>query len=111
LKAAGPNAGQQAKLARVLRPILLNLFLRLACADPMTADAMQRLIERLHAGKVKRALARFQEAQECPGQRSPDFRGAAKIGPPHPSKRLTPHTRLTLTSSSSQVCIIGWVGR
>jgi hypothetical protein len=66
LKAVKPNTCEQTILAEVLafRTVLLNLFFKLASAERITADEMQRLIERVDADKLKKALARIQETEK-----------------------------------------------
>jgi hypothetical protein len=66
LKPLKPNTCQQTILAELLalRTIFLNLFFKLAKAEPITADEMQRLIERADAEKIKKALARLEETEK-----------------------------------------------
>ncbi len=70
LKAVKPNTGEQTILAEVLalRTILLNLFFKLANAEPITADEMQHFIERVDADKLKKALARMQGTEKSQSQ-------------------------------------------
>ena len=61
-----PSPTEQTLLAEVLalRAIFLNLFFRLANGDPITADDMHRLVERADADKLKKALARLEDAEK-----------------------------------------------
>jgi hypothetical protein len=70
LKAVKPNTCEQTILAEVLalRTVLLNLFFKLANAEPISAEEMQNLIERVDADKLKKALARIQEAEKSLSQ-------------------------------------------
>ena len=47
-----------------LRTILLNLHFHLSSGTPVTAEIMQRLIERADQDKRQQALARLAEADE-----------------------------------------------
>jgi hypothetical protein len=47
-----------------LRTIFLNLFFRLANAEPITADDMHHLTERADANKLKKALARLEDSEK-----------------------------------------------
>jgi len=60
----GHTAAEQTLLAEVvgLRTILLNLFFKLASGERITAEEMQRLIERADADKLKKAQARLEQA-------------------------------------------------
>ncbi|HEY3162496.1 MAG TPA: hypothetical protein VGJ78_26240 [Vicinamibacterales bacterium] len=64
LKAAEPAAADAAVLAEVLalRTILLNLHFHLCSGSPVTADTMQRLIERADQDKHQQAEARLTTA-------------------------------------------------
>ena len=57
LKAATPNTTEQILLAELiaLRTILLNAFYKLAQGEHLTADEMQRLIERADKDKFRKA--------------------------------------------------------
>jgi hypothetical protein len=60
----GHAAAEQTLLAEVvgLRTILLNMFFKLANGERITAEEMQRLIERADADKLKKAQARLEQA-------------------------------------------------
>lgn len=45
-----------------LRTILLNLHFRIAKGEPITAEAMQEIIARADAGKVRNARERLEQA-------------------------------------------------
>ncbi|MGC2108436.1 MAG: hypothetical protein WA655_02900 [Candidatus Korobacteraceae bacterium] len=45
-----------------LRTILLNLHFRMAKGEPITAEAMQEIIDRADAGKVRNARERLEQA-------------------------------------------------
>ena len=64
LKAAKPNAGEQTVLAEVLalRTILLNLHFAVSQGQTLTAEDMQKLIERADQGKLSKAQQRLAEA-------------------------------------------------
>lgn len=57
LKAAKPNTSEQIVLAELiaLRTILLNAFYKQAQGEHLTADEMQRLIERADKDKFRKA--------------------------------------------------------
>ena len=67
-KAAEANtdsgSGQQALMAELvaLRTILLNVLYKQAHGETLTAEEMQRLIERADADKLKKAQARLEQA-------------------------------------------------
>ena len=63
LKATKPNAGEQAVLAEVLalRTILLNLHYAVSQGQTLTAEEMQRLIERADQYKLSKARQRVAE--------------------------------------------------
>ncbi len=68
-KAAGAvpdpgNGTSQALMAELvaLRTILLNLHFRIAKGEPITAEAMQEIIDRADAGKVRNARERLEQA-------------------------------------------------
>jgi hypothetical protein len=64
LKATKPNAGEQTVLAEVLalRTILLNLHFAVSQGQALTAEEMQRLIERADQSKLSKARQRLAEA-------------------------------------------------
>ena len=55
LKAAGPSTEDVLAEVLALRAILLNLHFALASGEPLTAEAMHRLIERADHDKVRHA--------------------------------------------------------
>ena len=61
LKAATPNINEQIMLAEViaLRTILLNAFYKQGQGETLTADEMQRLIERADQDKFRKAQERL----------------------------------------------------
>jgi hypothetical protein len=61
MKAADASPADSLLLAELiaLRTILLNLHFHLCCGTPLTADAMQRLIERADQEKWQKAEARL----------------------------------------------------
>jgi len=61
LRAAQPNAAEHTVLAEVLalRTILLNALYKLAQKEALTAEEMQRLIERADQDKLRKALERL----------------------------------------------------
>jgi hypothetical protein len=61
LRAAKPNATEQTVLAEVLalRTILLNALYKLSQGETLTAEEMQRLIERADQGKFRKAQERL----------------------------------------------------
>lgn len=61
LKAAKPNPADQAILAELvaLRTILLNALYKLAQGENLTAEEMQRLIERADQDKLRKAQERL----------------------------------------------------
>lgn len=66
LKATKPNAGEQTVLAEVLalRTILLNLHFAVSQRQTLTAEEMQKLIERADQNKLGKARQRLAEAAE-----------------------------------------------
>ena len=66
LKATKANAGEQTVLAEVLamRTILLNLHFAVSQGQTLTAEEMQKLIERADQGKLSKARQRLAEAAE-----------------------------------------------
>ena len=64
LKAIEPNAGEQTVLAEVLalRTILLNLHFAVSQGQTLTAEEMQKLIERADQSKLSKAQQRLAEA-------------------------------------------------
>jgi hypothetical protein len=67
--AAGARA--EALMAEVVarRAILLNVLFRQSNGERLTAEAMQRLIDRADSDKLRKARERFLQAQESEGQR------------------------------------------
>ena len=67
----GPGgAGVQALMAELvaLRAILLNVLFKLANGEKLTAEEMQRLIDRADSDKLKKARERLAQAAESEGQ-------------------------------------------
>lgn len=64
LKAAKPNTSEQIMLAELiaLRTILLNAFYKQAQGQALTADEMQRLIDRADQDKFRKAQERLAAA-------------------------------------------------
>jgi hypothetical protein len=64
LNATKPNAGEQTVLAEVLalRTILLNVHFAVSQGQALTAEEMQRLIERADQSKLSKARQRLAEA-------------------------------------------------
>ncbi len=64
LKATKPNAGEQTMLAEVLalRTILLNVHFAVSQGKSLTAEEMQKLIERADQNKLGKARERLAEA-------------------------------------------------
>jgi hypothetical protein len=64
LKATKPNAGEQTVLAEVLalRTILLNLHFAVSQGQTLTAEEMQKLIERADQNKLSKAQQRLAKA-------------------------------------------------
>jgi hypothetical protein len=60
------GTGQQALMAELvaLRAILLNVLFKLANAQALTADEMQRLIDRADSDKLRKARERLAQAAE-----------------------------------------------
>ena len=56
--------GQQALMAELvaLRAILLNVFFKQAKGEPLTAEEMQRLIDRADSDKLRKARERLDQA-------------------------------------------------
>jgi len=52
-----------------LRAILLNVLFKLANGQPLTAEEMQRLIDRADSDKLRKGRERLLHAQESDGQR------------------------------------------
>ncbi len=52
-----------------LRAILLNVLFKLANGQTLTAEEMQRLIDRADSDKLRKARERLLQAQESEGQR------------------------------------------
>jgi hypothetical protein len=65
------GARAEALMAEVvaLRAILLNVMFKLANGQPMTAEEMQRLIDRADSDKLRKARERLLQAQESEMQR------------------------------------------
>jgi hypothetical protein len=70
IKPTGTGAEGQALMAEVvaLRGILLNVLFRLANGQTLTADEMQRLIDRADSDKLKKARERLAQARESEGR-------------------------------------------
>ena len=66
-----PGIGQVALMAEMsaLRAILLNVLFKLANGQPLTAEEMQRLIDRADSDKLRKGRERLLHAQESDGQR------------------------------------------
>jgi hypothetical protein len=64
LKTTKPNAGEQTVLAEVLalRTILLNIHFAVSQGRTLTAEEMQKLIERADQNKLSKARQRLAEA-------------------------------------------------
>ena len=64
LNATKPNASEQTVLAEVLalRTIVLNIHFSVSQGQTLTAEEMQRLIERADQNKLSKARQRFAEA-------------------------------------------------
>jgi lipase chaperone LimK len=56
-----------------LRAILLNVMFKLANGQPLTAEEMQRVIDRADSDKPKKTRDRLLPAQESEGQRKEKF--------------------------------------
>ena len=52
-----------------LRTILLNVMFKQSNGERLTAEEMQRLIERADSDKLRKARERLSQAQESEGQR------------------------------------------
>jgi hypothetical protein len=65
------STGQVALMAELsaLRAILLNALFKLANGKSLTADEMQRLIDRADSDKLRKARERLLPAQESEGKR------------------------------------------
>jgi hypothetical protein len=65
------GTGQVALMAELsaLRAILLNVLFRQSNGERLTAEEMQRLIDRADSDKLRKARDRLLEAQESEGQR------------------------------------------
>lgn len=70
LSSASGGTGQQALMAELvaLRAILLNVLFKLAKGEKLTAEEMQRLIDRADSDKLKKARERLAQAAESEGQ-------------------------------------------
>ena len=64
--------GQVALMAELpaLRAILLNVLFKQANGQPLTAEEVQRLIDRADSDKLRKARERLLQAQEAEGQRN-----------------------------------------
>ncbi len=64
LKATKPNPGEQTLLAELLalRTILLNIHYAVSQRQTLTAEEMQKLIERADQNKLRKARQRLAEA-------------------------------------------------
>jgi hypothetical protein len=64
------GAGAEALMAEVvaLRAILLNVLFKQSNGERLTAEEMQRLIERADSDKLRKARERLLQAQESEGQ-------------------------------------------
>ena len=70
-KPAGPGGAEaQALMAELvaLRAILLNVVYKLGNGEKLTAEEMQRLIDRADSDKLKKARERLAQAGESEGQ-------------------------------------------
>ena len=65
------GTGQVALMAELsaLRAILLNVLFRQSNGERLTAEEMQRLIDRADSDKLRKARERLLQAQESEGQR------------------------------------------
>jgi hypothetical protein len=63
----GPHAVMAELVA--LRAILLNVLFKQANGQTLTAEEMQRLIDRADSDKLRKARERFSQAQESEMQR------------------------------------------
>jgi hypothetical protein len=65
------GSGQVALMAELsaLRAILLNVLFRQSNGEQLTADEMQRLVDRADSDKLRKARERLLQAQESEGQR------------------------------------------
>ena len=64
LFSTGDATGQQALMAELvaLRAILLNVLFKQAKGEPLTAEEMQRLIDRADSDKLRKARERLDQA-------------------------------------------------
>ena len=71
LKATATQPADQVILAELLayRTIVLNLLFKISNGQPVTAEDMQRLIDRADSDKLRRAHERLAPAPEAPGAR------------------------------------------
>ena len=69
-KSADSGGTGQALMAELvaLRAILLNVLFKLANGEKLTAEEMQRLIDRADSDKLKKARERLAQAAESEGQ-------------------------------------------
>ena len=65
------GTGQMALMAKLvaLRAILLNVLFKQSNGERLTAEEMQRLIDRADSDKLRKARERLLQAQESEGQR------------------------------------------
>jgi|ERR1700722_101278 hypothetical protein len=65
------GTGQVALMAELsaLRAILLNVLFRQSNGERLTAEEMQRLVDRADSDKLRKARERLLQAQESEGQR------------------------------------------
>jgi anti-sigma factor RsiW len=65
LLTAGSRSGEPVVLAEILafRMIVLNVLFRISSAQPVTAEDMQRLVDRADSDRVRRAHERLAEVE------------------------------------------------
>ena len=70
-KASDPGGTGHAVMAEVvaLRAILLNVLFKQSNGERLTAEEMQRLVDRADSDKLRKARERLLQAQESEGQR------------------------------------------
>ena len=70
LKASDPGGTGHAVMAEVvaLRTILLNVMFKQSNGERLTAEEMQRLVDRADSDKLRKARERLLQAQESEGQ-------------------------------------------
>jgi hypothetical protein len=64
-----PGSGAHGGAVGALRAILLNVLFRQSNGERLTADEMQRLVDRADSDKLRKARERLLQAQESEGQR------------------------------------------